>query len=245
MDQKIKDLITAIQSEPPYVNPTKDLYPQVSSLAASNQGETTALITAIDDSIPLPPPTIPPGDGEPVKIIPPLEQDWMDRLSAVGEYCMSVSAGCQTCNDHMIQVVGTFSENIGLHSMGASVIEEMEGGGTDKFNQAYELVSSTALSSMNGALALLTDISDNMPPSYSIDTMESLLTTLEAEVGTGLNYNQLYDQLITTENNIKAELVQAARDYVLATQSQSWAGADHTAAVIAATGSAALKEALE
>ncbi|QUM78724.1 hypothetical protein HWV00_20855 (plasmid) [Moritella sp. 24] len=244
MDQKTKDLITAIRSGPAYENPTKDVLPQVASQVSLNSSKVATLIVAIDASIPEPPPA--PGPSSLTeKVIPPLEQSWMDRLNAVSAYCATVNAGCSVCNSHVAHLASTFSENIGLHNMGASVLEEMDGDGIDKFNQAYDLVKYTALSSMNDAVILLNDIHGKIPSRYSKDDMERELIELEQIVSSGLNYNQYYDNLIKNEKNIKGVLVQAAKDSLLASQSQTWASSEHTAEIVAMTGSTALKDALK
>jgi len=106
------------------------------------------------------------------------------------------------------------------------------------------LVKADAEVDMTSAVATLNAVSAVIPTAYNVTKIEHQLQAVEAKVNASTDYAALFSAVISTEGAVKAELVKAAKDYVLASQSQTWSGSSHTASILDATASEQLLAAL-
>lgn len=241
MDKKLIDIIHAINAAPPFSNPVTGLHQLSAGLSAAINSTSDILAQLIMDSIP--PPLAPLTEI----VIPAREQAWINRVEAFKSYADGVQSGANQVNGHLNIVVTTYSENIGLHSTGASVLDAIGVNGDEgvnKFNQAYALVKADAEIDMTATVAALNAVLAVIPTSYDETKIEAQLQAVEAKINASVDYAALFSAAISTEGAIKAELVKAAKDYVLASQSQTWSGSSHTAAILDATASEQLLAAL-
>jgi hypothetical protein len=239
MEQKTKDILLLIGAQgSAFINPTSDKISPISAKLSTIIFKAESLHTAIMATLPEP---IPPETG---KIIPAKEQGWLDSLDSPIEYAGIVNSECLEAKVYLDGVVSTYSETVGLHSTGANVIEEVTGGGIDTFNVAYSLIQGEAVDIMTHALFELNLISDAIPNAFDEQLIEDQISALDTLVGASDDYSVILSNKMNAEIIAKAELVVAAKNYVLAIQVQSWSNAEHTKAILDATGSAGLKEAL-
>lgn len=247
MDEKTKKILIAIRSGSPYVNPIKDNSLIVPIESGKNDAKAQSLIQLIIDSVPEPPPSIPPLPEPPDKVIPQLEQSWIDRLKNVMLYTSMVNASSNTLNQYVNNVVIKYQETIDVQSSGASVINDLDGNGvgTNKFNQAYSLVSGEAIILIDSIIAEVQSILPLIPRILDPLNIESELILLMDHLDQLTLFNSLVDSKCAIETSLKIELQRAAEDNVLAMKSAQWATSEHTIELINATGSDALKEALK
>jgi len=241
LDKKIIDIIHAINAAPPFSNPITGLHQQSTRVSTAINSASDSLVQLIMDSIPAPLPPLT------EIVIPAREQGWINRINAFKSYADRVQSGADQVNGHLDVIVTTYSENIGLHSTGASVLDATGVNGDEgvtKFNQAYALVKADAEVDMTSAVATLNAVSAVIPTAYNVTKIEHQLQAVEAKVNASTDYAALFSAVISTEGAVKAELVKAAKDYVLASQSQTWSGSSHTASILDATASEQLLAAL-
>ncbi|MGF1905250.1 hypothetical protein [Aliivibrio salmonicida] len=246
MTEDEKKVLVAIRAGTPYINPIKNTAPTAPIKASDNSAKAQAMIQIIIDSVPEPPPVIPAQPEPPEKIIPPLEQSWIDKLSLVSPHTSMVSNAAPTLNNYMEGVVSKYQETIGLHDSGMSVINEMDGPeiGTEKFNTAYALANGEAIELIDDLLVETGSILPLIPTALDPLLIDGQLIALVTHIDSLSSFGVLFDSKIATENQLKNELEKAARDYVLAMQSITWSSSSHTASLIESTGSDDLKAAL-
>ena len=251
VSEQERAVYSVIRNEDPYVNPAKDIFGQIPLAGESNKVAAQNLIQLIVDSVPEPPVTSSSSSDESSepseKVIPPLEQGWIDTLNLVFPHTEMISTAAQTLNAYTSSAVNNYVETVPINSTGAFVLDSFEGNqkGSVKFARSYQLLMTESVLLVDQMLAETKEVLPLIPKALNIKTISSDLGKLNNCLETRSQFLPMVNTEIAIEKAAQSELVKAAKDYVLMSLSMSWGANENTKALIKSTGSDALKEALK
>lgn len=238
-----------IRDGDPYINPIQNTFGRVSLAGNANNEVANNLIQLIIDSVPEPPqPTSSSGGSSepPEKVIPPLEQSWIDTISLIFPHSEMISLAASTLNEYTSTLVSNYVETVPIHSTGAFVLDSFEGDskGSLQFYRSYQLLMTQSATLIDKMLSDTQQIFPLIPNKLNVQTISKEMEALNVCLNTRIEFLPMVNAEILKEKSAQSKLVKAAKDYVLTSLSMSWVKNDNTKLLIESTGSDELKQVL-